>query len=182
MPTPIFTIRSATADDADLLAALGAQTFHDSYTGLMDPARLAEYVAAHFNAETQAAELADPDWHFLIVEAYDEAIGYANLRDTTPPDAITGDRPIELGRIYLREDWKGRGVGAALMLVCGDRARSAAYDTIWLSVWEHNEQALAFYTKMGFVQVGTVDFQFMDELQTDFVLQRDVESDPESNR
>jgi len=43
---------------------------------------------------------------------------------------------------------------------------------IWLGVWEKNENALAFYNKMGFVQTGTHFFYMGDEEQTDIIMMK----------
>ena len=41
---------------------------------------------------------------------------------------------------------------------------------VWLGVWEKNENALAFYKKMGFVQTGAHSFYMGDEEQMDFIM------------
>lgn len=41
---------------------------------------------------------------------------------------------------------------------------------IWLGVWERNENAIAFYQKMGFVQTGSHSFYMSDEEQVDFIM------------
>lgn len=41
---------------------------------------------------------------------------------------------------------------------------------IWLGVWEKNENAIAFYEKMGFVQTGSHSFYMGNEEQVDFIM------------
>ncbi|MNL75746.1 Protease synthase and sporulation negative regulatory protein PAI 1 [compost metagenome] len=41
---------------------------------------------------------------------------------------------------------------------------------IWLGVWEKNENAIAFYNKMGFVQTGVHSFYMGDEEQMDIIM------------
>lgn len=41
---------------------------------------------------------------------------------------------------------------------------------IWLGVWENNDNAVAFYKKMGFVQTGCHPFQMGDEEQIDLIM------------
>ena len=43
-------------------------------------------------------------------------------------------------------------------------------EKIWLGVWEKNENAIAFYKKMGFVQTGAHSFYMGDEEQMDFIM------------
>ena len=49
-------------------------------------------------------------------------------------------------------------------------ARAMAGKHLWLSVWERNPRAIAFYVKMGFIDVGTTDFYVGSDRQTDRVL------------
>jgi ribosomal protein S18 acetylase RimI-like enzyme len=41
---------------------------------------------------------------------------------------------------------------------------------LWLGVWERNARAIAFYKKIGFVDVGSHDFYVGADRQTDRVL------------
>ncbi len=41
---------------------------------------------------------------------------------------------------------------------------------VWLGVWEKNENAIAFYNKMGFVRTGTHSFIMGDEEQKDYIM------------
>jgi GNAT superfamily N-acetyltransferase len=168
------TIRPATAADNALLAELGAQTFFDTFAGDNTPANMAAYLAASFSPAKQAAELADPASVFLIAEIGDLVAGYARLKQGQPPPGVTGVQPIEIGRIYARQEWQGQGVGAALMKACLGEAERRGCDVIWLDVWERNRRARAFYQRWGFVEVGSQIFQLGDDRQNDLVLQRAV--------
>ncbi|WP_039790739.1 GNAT family acetyltransferase, partial [Paenibacillus riograndensis] len=43
-----------------------------------------------------------------------------------------------------------------------------------LGVWEKNENAIAFYKKMGFVQTGSHSFYMGDEEQIDIIMTTDI--------
>jgi len=59
----------------------------------------------------------------------------------------------ELGMMVARE-WRGRGVGTALVAATIDRARARGLHKLTLSVFPHNESAIALYRKFGFVEEG----------------------------
>ena len=101
-------------------------------------------------------------------------MGYGMLRSGAAPEQVTGERPIELVRLYVSRDSLGSGVGAALMQACIDEAKRGGHHTLWLGVWEHNYRAQAFYRKWNFREVGTQLFQLGDDPQTDFLMQRSV--------
>jgi putative acetyltransferase len=59
----------------------------------------------------------------------------------------------ELGMAIVRE-WRGRGVGSALMVAAIEWAREQGLHKLSLGVWPHNAAAIALYRKFGFVEEG----------------------------
>ena len=165
-------IRRAGAADARLLAELGARTFSETFAADNTPEDMTAYLAGSFNLEQQAAELSDPLSTFLIAEIDGIAAGYAMVRPGETPDEVSGEKPVELVRLYVAREWLGREVGAALMRACLDEARRQDYRTIWLGVWEHNDRARAFYRKWNFAEVGEHVFQLGSDAQNDILMQR----------
>jgi ribosomal protein S18 acetylase RimI-like enzyme len=71
--------------------------------------------------------------------------------------------------------WHGQGIAGALMAETLARARRLGRRTIYLAVWERNARAIAFYRKVGFLEVGAQPFQLGKDIQTDQVMMRDLE-------
>jgi RimJ/RimL family protein N-acetyltransferase len=59
----------------------------------------------------------------------------------------------ELGMAVARQ-WRGRGVGTALLAAAIERARNDGLHKLSLEVFPHNEAAIALYLKFGFVEEG----------------------------
>jgi RimJ/RimL family protein N-acetyltransferase len=59
----------------------------------------------------------------------------------------------EIGMAIARE-WRGRGVGSALMAAAIDWAREQGLHKLSLGVFAHNTAGLALYRKYGFVEEG----------------------------
>jgi RimJ/RimL family protein N-acetyltransferase len=59
----------------------------------------------------------------------------------------------ELGMTVARE-WRGRGVGSALLTAAIEWAREQGLHKLSLSVFPHNAAGLALYRKAGFVEEG----------------------------
>jgi RimJ/RimL family protein N-acetyltransferase len=59
----------------------------------------------------------------------------------------------ELG-MFVGRDWRGRGVGSALVEAGIGWARSVGAHKVALQLWPHNHAALALYRKFGFEQEG----------------------------
>jgi GNAT superfamily N-acetyltransferase len=167
-----LTLRRATAADNELLAAIGAQAFADTFGPDNTPENMAAYLAHAFSPAQQAAELADPRGLFLLAESDGQTAGFAHLHAGPPPGTALGQRPIELARLYALRGFIGRGVGAALMAAGLAAAEQRGCDMIWLGVWEHNPRARAFYARWGFLETGTQSFQLGSDTQRDLVMQR----------
>jgi ribosomal protein S18 acetylase RimI-like enzyme len=60
------------------------------------------------------------------------------------------------GRVAMAvaRDWRGRGVGSALLAAAIEWAREQGLHKLVLDVFPHNEAAIALYRKFGFVEEG----------------------------
>lgn len=170
-----LVIRRATVDDAAHLADFGARTFHDAFAADNRPEDMAAYLASAFGRPQQTAELTSPDWVTLLVEIDGATAAFAQVRRQSPPAAVTGPAPIEIHRFYVQRGWHGRGVAGALMQACLDVVRELGGRTAWLSVWERNPRALAFYAKHGFTRSGMAEFWVGPDCQTDHIMERGVD-------
>jgi len=160
MPTPSLLIRDAGAQDVAPLVALARQSFRDAYREFDDPAELEDYVRQHFTPAHFEALLADAQSTLLVAQWDGHLAGYAQLRWSAAPACVQGPAPIELCRLYLRHDAKGRGWGTALMQAVMARARQAGGRTLWLGVYRRNTHAREFYKRWGLADVGEKVFIF----------------------
>ena len=152
------TIRPATTDDINILAALGTTTCYEAYFEIDPSSDLADYCARIYSPENIRTEFNDPNSTYFIAEINDRAVGFAKLRENNRVDCLGDAHAIELQRIYVLERLKGQNVGKALITRCLDSAREKGYDTLWLGVWEKNMRAQRFYEKIGMNNIGTTDF------------------------
>jgi ribosomal protein S18 acetylase RimI-like enzyme len=171
-----ITIRAGGPGEAARLTGIGARLFTQAYGPSHPEPELGACLAREFTPARLAAELAEPARCALVVESDGEWIGYAYLRESAEgwPDAVPGQRPVEIVRFYVDAGWHGRGVAAALMAACEDEARRRGADVLWLSVWQEAPRPLAFYRRAGFEVVGTATFAFGDRLDEDFLMARRV--------
>jgi len=56
--------------------------------------------------------------------------------------------------MFVRDGYRGRGVGSALLAACLDWCRSNRAHKVTLSVWPHNAAGLALYRRFGFAVEG----------------------------
>ena len=169
-------IRTAAPADADLLAGLGRETFRDAFAShpLMPADDLRLYMDEAFTAEQMRRELREPRALFLLAEISGEPAAYAKLLKKTPAPGIESENQLKLQRLYARQKFLGSGIGHDLMNRCLLEAAQSGHDRVWLSVWEHNLRAQAFYRKWKFETCGLIDFQLGKSIMKDFLMKREI--------
>jgi ribosomal protein S18 acetylase RimI-like enzyme len=169
-------IRRADLTDAPCLAAFAARTFADTF----GPENTAEDMAAHFASSYseahQGREIASPEIVTLLLEEDSALAAYAQVRRNDAPIEPPLESAVELWRFYVDRRWHGRGLAAPLMDAAKKAAGALGARQLWLSVWERNPRAVAFYTKSGFRIVGSKDFWVGSDRQTDHVMVADLRS------
>jgi len=154
-----------------MLSELGARTFYETFAKDNTPENMDLHLKESFSPEIQFEELSAPNTIFLIVEAESIPLGYAQLLMDSRDESLTGSKPLEIRRIYVAQEYVGKGIGKELMKAAIDEARRRNCDCVWLGVWEKNQRAIDFYRKWGFHETGTHIFKVGEDPQTDFVME-----------
>jgi L-phenylalanine/L-methionine N-acetyltransferase len=104
----------------------------------------------------------DPAMLKLVAEIEGRVAGYAELQ--TFPDWARHRHAGEINMITTHQDFRGRGVGAALMTAMLDVADNwLGLRRIGLFCWADNLRAIALYERHGFVREGVMrDFVVLD--------------------
>ena len=166
-------VRRAEPTDAGALADLAEQTFREAFASVNAPEDIALHCSTRYTEEIQGQEIADPSMTTLVCEDGGRLVGFAQLRwNGRIPVGVDAIRPLEIQRLYVQQQWHGRGVAQALMEEALRLAGAGGADRAWLGVWEHNARAIAFYRKYGFVEVGEHDFMLGNDRQRDLVMAR----------
>jgi GNAT superfamily N-acetyltransferase len=131
---PSITITRADANDGELLALVGRETFLGAFTGRIQHDDLVAFADQRYGVTQQKAELEDSSATFLIGRAGDAIAGYAKLAESAAPACVSAKHPVELERLYLYANWYGRGVGKLLLDWCISEATCQSHDIIWLDV------------------------------------------------
>lgn len=159
--------RDAAAADAAELAAFAERTFTETFGHLYPPEDLASYVEAKYRTDVVAAEIADPETRYVLALRDGEIVGYSKLglvdMDVDATDAL------ELHRLYVDTSVKGAGVAKTLMDDGLAWARGKGARVMYLSVWENNARAQAFYRRYGFEHVKEHKFMVGRVADRDFI-------------
>ncbi|MEP7384671.1 MAG: GNAT family N-acetyltransferase [Gemmatimonadota bacterium] len=168
-----IVIRPAIPADAESLAAFAARSFAETYADANNADDMALHLATTYSARQQLSTILDPAVDVLVAEDAGSLAGYAQVRSANAPPCVDAESAVELWRFYVDRAWHGRGVARALMTAVTDAGLARGAGAIWLSVWEQNERAKAFYARSGYRRVGTTAFVLGTDVQTDWVMVRE---------
>ena len=163
-------LRRGVPSDAAALAEFAARTFADTFAADNRPEDMEAHLAKAYGVPQQAQELADPNVISLLAFHEGSLIAYAQVRRNVPPACVTQAQPVELHRFYVDRSAHGSGIATTLMSAVHQAAPDLGGRYLWLGVWERNRRAIAFYSKEGFIDVGSHDFYVGPDRQTDRVL------------
>ena len=139
-----FSIRTATKEDATLVADLSRQTFYDTFAPENSKADMDKFMNQQFTRGKLMLEVGSSDNTFLLAYYEKEIAGYVKLRESRPPKSLQYDKALEIARLYAVTSLIGKGVGSYLMQVSLDVAREKGKQAVWLGVWEKNMRAITF--------------------------------------
>jgi ribosomal protein S18 acetylase RimI-like enzyme len=94
------------------------------------------YLNSAYSPSSIAADLANP--HVTIIVAcndIDSVVGFVQLTEGTMEDCLKGtEKPVELQRLYVSQEYHGEGVGRKLVDCVERLALERGFVTMWLGV------------------------------------------------
>ena len=143
------TIRPANRHDMAAIAVMAGE-FHAFLTSIddSDPTFDIESTALKL---TQSGFGSKPLFSSLIVETDSGPVGYAIYNIGFWADSLQG--MVLLTDLFVRETWRGRGVGRQLMDQLAVIGRAAGCEMVMWTVWTTNESARRFYEQLGAVPI-----------------------------
>src|SRR5690606_25907697 len=171
-----FVVRRAGIADAEVLSALAARTFTETFGHLYPAEDLAAFLGEAYEPARQRAILAHPDYAVWLLERDGEAIGHAAAGPCglPHPDVATGDGEIK--RLYVRQGFQGEGLGARLCDAAMDWLLRDGPRTLWLGVWSENVGAQRFYGRYGFRHVGEYVFPVGRVRDREYIFRREADA------
>ncbi len=170
------SFRIAGPEDAEALAALGRETFRETFVeGFGVPysaADVATYFAAAFTPEKVRSDLAAPRVRWWIAEDEGRPVGFAMAGPCGLPHPEASRDHGELKRLYLLRSHQGTSLGRALFDESLAWLTTTFGDPLWIGVWSGNEKAQRFYLRNGFTKVGDYHFPVGETRDHEFILRR----------
>ena len=140
---PDLTLERVTyADPAVVALTAEVQEYYRKIYGGPDDAPLAN------------EELAPPAGTFLLARLDGEPVGMGGWRRVSGVEALGGEHPAELRRMYTAPTARHRGVARALLTELERAAAELGADVMVLSTGWRQQDAVAFYRSCGYTDIG----------------------------
>jgi diamine N-acetyltransferase len=167
-----INIKKCTLEDLRTLQDISYETFNETFKHQNSPENMNAYLERAFNLKQLEKELSHISSQFFFVYFNNEVAGYLKVNTNDAQSEEMGDESLEIERIYIKKKFQKHGLGKYLLNKAMEIAMEQNKKQFWLGVWEKNENAIAFYKKMGFVQTGVHSFYMGDEEQFDFIMSK----------
>lgn len=161
-------------EDLQILQEISIETFNDTFKDQNSPENMKAYLERAFNFKQLEEELSNVSSEIFFIYFNEELAGYLKVNMNDAQSEKLGDESLEIERIYIKNKFQKHGLGKYLLNKAMEIAMEHNKKKIWLGVWEKNENAIAFYKKMGFVQTGAHSFYMGDEEQIDFIMTKTI--------
>ena len=179
------TFARVRASEAAHLSEFARDNFDKTYGPLCRAADVDAYMASELTPSQLLRVLTNPtSWVFAAI-VDEEWVGYAHVRLAPLPEGLHSQHssalsttPMELSRFYVSRKFQGLGVAKQMLGIVLAHAELQGSPTVWLSVWQENARAIAFYKKRGFESIGEGKFLMGEDLQDDFIMERAVQNSP----
>ena len=165
-----ITIKKCTLEDLHKLQEVSYETFNETFKEQNTPQNMKAYLDGAFNLKQLEKELATTSSQFFFIYLHQDIAGYLKVNTNEAQSEDMGDNSLEIERIYVKNQFQKNGLGKHLFNKALEIATEHKLKNIWLGVWEKNDNAIAFYKKIGFEQTGVHSFTMGDEEQMDFIM------------
>ena len=168
-------LKSCNLKDLQTLRQISVDTFNETFKEQNSPENMSAYLEKAFNLDQLESEVSNPSSQFFFVYYQNEVAGYLKVNTDDAQTEEMGNDSIEIERIYVKNKFHKLGLGKYMFNAAIEMAVESGKKKIWLGVWEKNENAIAFYKKLGFVQTGEHSFYMGDEEQIDLIMTKKLD-------
>lgn len=138
-----------TREDIEAVARLAHEIWNDHFPPIIGQPQVDYMLAELQSAQSIARQIREQRYDYFLVFHDGEQAGYFAL-------VLDEDgHAMQLSKLYLRRDVRGRGVGKNAVAFVERHCRARGVRNVWLSVNKYNADSIAFYERVGFATVAS---------------------------
>ncbi|PVE57020.1 N-acetyltransferase [Rhizobium rhizogenes] len=164
-----MAIREASIDDASSLAALSIEVWIGTYLRNGVSKFFADYALSTFTTQIFEAFIDDENEIVLVSDNSDGIDGFVRVTLESPAPIENGPE-TEIATLYVQPRHKGKGIGKRLLEEVSRLCIERQCDGVWLTVNSENQDAIAFYQRLGFTRDGQTAFRIGEQSYANAVM------------
>jgi ribosomal protein S18 acetylase RimI-like enzyme len=156
------SIVKANKNDSRLLSEIAKLTFIESHGSSAKSEDINLYISEKYSEDIFKKELSDKKNTYHIIYHNNHVAGYSNIILNSTYTNSEIENIAKLDRLYLLKEFYNLKLGLDLFEFNINLAKQNNQKGIWLFVWKENQRAVKFYTKSGFIIIGSHDFKISE--------------------
>ncbi len=153
-----LTIRTANRKDILNLSVLKKQVFINTYALNGIDSEFSNHITKNLSEDMILKSIEDENKLILLAEKDEFLLGCAELFLNSTCQETKNKSP-ELNVLYVFEHAKNKGVGYKLLTESERVAKRMDYPGMWLTVYHENFNAIKFYLRQSYKDIGTFQFE-----------------------
>ena len=170
----IYTLKKLVPSDLYTLQEISRTTFKETFEIHNSTEDLNKYLNEQLSLDKLSIEMQNPNSAFYFGEINIEAAGYLKLNWGNAQTELEDLDAFEIERIYVLNQYLGKGLGAFLMDAALEIAHKMKPSYIWLGIKKKNERAIRFYEKYGFKVFSNHSFTLGNDIQNDLLMKLEI--------
>ncbi|MBK8390525.1 MAG: GNAT family N-acetyltransferase [Saprospiraceae bacterium] len=166
-----ITYGKAKLSDSLRISVLFKTIYVQTYESKGVTFEFANFVTQRFSPENIEKIIQSEKTDLIVAYIEDNPIGAAQINYDTICK-IRKTPVTELDKLYVLPNYHGKGVGAGLMTQVEEKLKAKGIKEVNLIVYIHNQKAVKFYQKTGFVTLGNFDYQMEENSYVNLVMNK----------
>ena len=142
-------LKKANPIDISELQKICANSYSQIFADHWTENGLELYLEREFGTDRLQSELNDTNYEYFLIQKNSKNIGFIKVNHKSSPEYSELENS-ELEKIYILPQYSGMGLGKIAMNEIINQVRQKGKELFFLCVIDSNENAIAFYEKLGF--------------------------------
>lgn len=139
----MINIKKATEIEISLIRELAKKSWNSAYANLLSQEQIDYMLGEMYSHEVILNQMENSNYHYFIIEFNENPAGFIGFENHYEPNTT------KLHRIYLLDDFKGKGLGKSAIQFLKDKVADSKDSRIILNV-NKNNNAKKIYESQGF--------------------------------
>ncbi len=165
----------ASEQQLDWIARCGREMYTALFGSAFSKDDIEDYLLQQYAAPTLAKDRTDVFREAIVASSNGTALAFAQLvSGATAPYKPESRQPLQVDKICVSPGERFGEAAQKLLERAEQIGRQRKHDVLWLGVWEGDQQALAFYSSLGFSVYGKTGMQVGNTNTQQVLLQKNI--------